>query len=592
MKIFLALLLSIISASAATYYVDFDAGNDASAGTSTGAAWRTIPGTRTTAGTAYLRSAWGPFDGSTKVPSGTTIQVKAGTTHTSAAGGYVWIGRDYYTETGATITIKSDSSWGTGSSATINAGGMTVGISAVLTQIDGLTFDGFNVNNSTVEGLEAKEHQGTGNPQLNTAFRNLTFFNNGTSYPNDAAGSGAGQLSLRYPSTCTVSNVVCNGNNRFINGILIGDGHKYPTGVTVQNCTSHDHQGDFATNDCGIGFKCFNSQITFKGCTSYNNLKGWDSGEDHGDQVAINVKVINSTAYSCSEGFNFNGPGASWAGAINFYLINCLSYGNTNKGTRTYAGPYNLYIVNSVFDNNGFGDSQEGCNIHVTPDTSTETFQIRTYLYNNISRRPTGSALFVPFASASNNLTVDSDYNSWQQNSSEYFCRWGYYGGQTIDFSYGSNGPGRSSGNWYSYYGNSSTALPSGVGHFHNDSHSKGTLSTVTNLPSLNSSYQLTASYAGLNLSSKSWYVSEMGIDRVGNARSSWDMGMNDVTGAVVVPVTSSPTRRAISATEVKSITDAMAMLNPVPTNAFWKWLVDAKAVLGNIYWPSVQMNQ
>ncbi len=49
------------SAWAATFYVDPVAGNDANPGTSQTAAWKTIPGTRTSSNSGFVSSSWGPI---------------------------------------------------------------------------------------------------------------------------------------------------------------------------------------------------------------------------------------------------------------------------------------------------------------------------------------------------------------------------------------------------------------------------------------------------------------------------------------------------------------------------------------------------
>lgn len=75
-----ASLLVGSTAVAATYYVDPRAGSDANAGTSQDKPWATIPGTRNTANTALLRSAWGAIDGTAgrKIACGDTILLKGG----------------------------------------------------------------------------------------------------------------------------------------------------------------------------------------------------------------------------------------------------------------------------------------------------------------------------------------------------------------------------------------------------------------------------------------------------------------------------------------------------------------------------------
>lgn len=547
MRFFAILFLYVQFCGAATYYIDFDAGSDANDGASTSTPWRTIPGTYDTGGAAYTNATYGSFTTSAKIPAGTILQIKAGTTHDSDYG-QIYVQRDYYSELGGNITIRADSSWGTGETARINASGMTVGISALLIQIDGVTVKNLVIDNCTKEGLQAKEHQGSGLGLTNSFYYSLSFSNNGTSYATDAAGAGAGQLSLRWPVGAVVSNCVFNGNQRYINGLLLGDDHKYPTNVTVLSCTSTNHKGDVVGNDAGIGFKSFNSFVTFSNCYSAFNLKGWDNGEAHGDGYPINVKVVACTATRNYQGVNFNTVGyAGYSGAVNFYLINSLSVSNTDKGMRAYAGPFNLYVVHNVFDNNGGGDTvSEGCNFYFTADDQYETNAIVVRAYNNIMRRAGASQMVVPYGIATNQVTLDSDYNSYEQRASELFCRWNFYQAPDKDYSYGVNGPGKASGEWYTEYQTTTTVPYRGTGHYHCDGNSKGTSATDTTLPSFVDAsalnYVMTATYSGTDLSGKAWYVSEMGIDRNGRARSGWDMGAYEyvpesaVVGAVVAP--------------------------------------------------------
>lgn len=536
---FAAWLNFVVPLHAATYYVDFDAGNDASAGTSTGTAWQTIPGTRTTVGSAYLRSAWGPFNGSNKVPSGSTIQVKAGGSHISAAGGYIWINADYYQLTGGTVVIQSDGTWGTGTSATIDASGMTIGIAAMLIQVDGVTVRGLNINNSPIQGIQAKEKQGSGDALANLTFDRLTFFNNGTSLASDGAGAGSGQLTIRRATSCVVSNVTLNGDNNFINGIVAGDTGK-TVSATISACTAYNHQGN---NDCGIGFKAFNSQITYSGCISTANYKGFDLGEQSGAGANILYKVINSSARTNTYGINFNSAAGAYAGSVTWYAINNFITDNTTAGMNTYAAPHTLYVVNNVFDNNGLNPSgtplYNAAHLITTPNTELDASTILVYVFNNIFRgqkQGTGNTrtavILNKYMGAANDYTLTCDYNSYQQSGANtVLAVWsGYYGPGATTFDFGSNGPGHASGNWYSWYANSTTIPAAGTGHFRNDANSKGTGCLDTSFPTFNSKYELASNYPGRNLSTEAWYIAEMGLDRAGRQRVSWDMGAFDGT--------------------------------------------------------------
>ena len=282
------------TAFAATYYIDFDNGNDTNSGLTRTSALKTIPGTVTsstidTSTITYLNSSWGPFSTASKVPPGTVFKLKRGTAYSIQDGGYIWIRSDHYQPATASNPIKfeADLEWGTGP-VTFDGQGMSIPIALFIIQNDGINFDGkspggIDIRNSTNEGVQVKEYP-SGLAVQDCAFKNMKFFNNGTSFRSDSAGSGAGQLNLRKVTGCLVDLVEFDGNKsatplHYINGLLAGDNYKTVQNLVVSNSSAHDHLGDPEDNDSGIGFKVLNGQATFKNITSYNNLKGFDLGE-------------------------------------------------------------------------------------------------------------------------------------------------------------------------------------------------------------------------------------------------------------------------------------------------------------------------
>lgn len=101
----LAALLLASRVGATTFYVDPATGNDANAGTSTGAAWRSPPGTRLPGNTDYWGAfgLWGSISQSNKIKCNDIILLKGGSTQTSTQGGAWLISPDYYTR-GCTAT--------------------------------------------------------------------------------------------------------------------------------------------------------------------------------------------------------------------------------------------------------------------------------------------------------------------------------------------------------------------------------------------------------------------------------------------------------------------------------------------------------
>lgn len=117
----------------ATFFVDPSAGNDSNAGTSQGTAWATLPGWGST-------TTHGAFTSSNKIPVGSIIEIKAGTTLT----GQRWVLNSTYFAQPANnaqrVTIQVSSSWGSGnfvinglgaSVPAFNAGIQQVGLSYI-----------------------------------------------------------------------------------------------------------------------------------------------------------------------------------------------------------------------------------------------------------------------------------------------------------------------------------------------------------------------------------------------------------------------------------------------------------------------------
>jgi len=273
----------------------------------------------------------------------------------------------------------------------------------------------------------------------------------------------------------------------------------------------------------GIGFKAQNSQVTYKNVASHDNDKGFDSGEESADlSWDIVYKLIDCQAYSnATLGAGFSVTSASRTGAANFYTINSIFRDNSGPGIKAYAGPYNIHIIHSVFDNNDV-------NLLTHPDGIGDTQSINARIYNSIFYKPgggDGNTSTAYWSDAASRYVRYSDYNTYIQTGSEYFSMWGNYGGgsDVYNFSYGGNGPGHASGTWYNWKS------------WHNDANSKGTGADDGTLPPFkdgaNHDYRLTTRYPGMDLSSVAWYISEMGLDRNGVKRTSWDIGPYEYLG-------------------------------------------------------------
>ena len=542
----LALLILVtcaqLAGAAVNLYVDFDGGSDAAAGTSTGTAFRTIPGTYDAAGVALLQTYWGAYSNANRIPDNTTIWVKSGTVHDSGSGGYCWMAgssASVYTDGCTNIVIKTDTSWGDGTPAVLDGSGITVGISLLLIQTDGVAVRGITFRDSDQAAIQAKE-KGDGSALTNLIFADLILTNNGVSYADDLAGSGDGQINVRRGQTVIVSNCLFYGASRFINGLLLGNTGKEVLDYQLLDSIARDHNGDTVDNDCGIGFKLINTRGFSRNCQSFDNLKGWDVGEQNGVGMISNV-VYNCAALRNYWGINYNGPAAAYAYPIRSFTFNNVIVSNLYNGLNIYSGPFKSYLVNNTIIYNGFARHTNGggsdnslynvAQITINPNDSPDTNEIEFVALNNVLHEsPTNATTFLnKYGSYSNWFTTTIDFNSYQSYAGTYFAIWDAYVGGDV-YAYVTHGPGRTSGNWYSYYYNDATPPALGTGHYHNDSNSKGKGCTDTTICPLDSQYVPTGSYPGTNYSSASWFLPEMAYDRNGRARSEWTVGAEEVT--------------------------------------------------------------
>ncbi|MEI8139857.1 MAG: choice-of-anchor D domain-containing protein [bacterium] len=548
-NLFFALFLEVTVAQGGQYYIDFQAGNDTNSGTSSGAAWKTIPGTRNPANTADVATRWGTtFSSTLKVPAGTVFKLKSGTIcGTNNGCGMVNVSSAYYS-TGATfansILFQRDPTWGSGS-VVFDGNGVTLGSGTgwglLHVTVGGISFDGVVGVSDLYDGIIVKNSDRIGISYYANSLTEggtvqfVKFFACGKIYNATSTTASEGHLFVKYHRNGMVNTCMFDGNGNYHNGFAVSSDNRV-TDYTVSNCVAKSMTGSDVL-DCGIGFKAQNSVVTWINCTSYNNDKGFDLGENGGDSsFPINYKLIGCLSCSNQFGINLSGPdpGVQWPAGITFSLINCVVYGNVQIGSKIYAGPYNLYMVHNVYDGND-------TNLKVGPDGLDDGVKpINAYLYNNvfykgISMNILGGAWG---GTPALSYTLNADYNSYIQRASEYFCRWSYWntmppsGVNKYDFSYGANGPGHASGYWYNFYGANATDQPTNgcTGHYHCDAHSKGTGATDLTLPPFANvtghDYRLTANYAGVNLSQFPWYVPEMGVDRAGVTRTAWDIGV------------------------------------------------------------------
>lgn len=403
----------------ATYYIDFASGNDASAGTSTGSPWKTLPGTRNAGDTDYQSSSWGggTISSTNKVPAGTVFKIKSGTTHGSANGGRIEINSTFYATNagaGSPITIQRDTAWGTGA-ITFDGTGMTIGTWAALfmvnqvpyVQVSGIVTDGLVFQDSGFIGVQlygtSEASKTAGNTLAYAKLVNNSAFN----------------LMIQRVTNFSVDWVNVDGNNvknATSGGVHIGGQNDGCASGTLSNCKSYNHGvtpgATGGGTDTMIGFYMTNcTDITFTNCISYGNeCDGFDMGVVGGPPSTItnNIKFIDCVTYNNADGFGCNLD--NYAGAANFYYVNCIAY-NNNLGWDIYQGP-TAYLYNCITANNDYGiyidaPAQSNRNTSVTIKNSI--------FYKNAK----GANKTDLWCHATADLTLVSDYNHWE------------YGGQT-----------------------------------------------------------------------------------------------------------------------------------------------------------------
>jgi hypothetical protein len=575
--IFLVFLLLVIfsqSANAVTYYIDFDNGNDSASGTSSTTAWKTIPGTRTTNNSTWRSTSWGgqTIDANHKVPAGTIFKLKSGSVHDASDGGQILISSTFYhsnytLENPVLFQRDTTPNWGNGGAVIFDGAGfyMTAaqaayaGFGVIHMQVGGVCFDGvtsngIEVRNGPNSGISS--YANGGGQIVGTNLSYIKFFNNGTTIANDTEGASQGQLLIHYADGGTIRHCNFDGNNRYGCGIMAGETTTPTiTNLTIDHCVVYNHKGD---DDAGIGIKTVSAQATISNCEMYNNFKGSDNGAKKTGFNPVLKFINNYVHHNVESGLNGNGAAAiNLSNVMNMYLINNIIVDNGVQGSYFYDGAMNLYLFGNLFANNGtIGSSYYGrANLKVSNNVSPpEGAPISIYLYNNIFYKPdpgaNSSNIDVPlwrrFTAPISGLSISSDYNAWVQNSSEYFSNWGSLSGsdETVNFSYGVDGPGHTTGKWYNWYGGSAMPPASGaLGHFHQDVHSKGTGAADSTLPKFKDysarNFELTEPYSGVNLLTKfgqsSWYISEINFDRSGKLRSTWDIGPYDYKTPVPV---------------------------------------------------------
>ena len=407
---------------AAVFYVDFNGGNDASSGTNTAAAWKTIPGCRKTDNSGYVSTAFGGTVftyNANKVPAGTTFKLKCGTSFN----GWIQIDSLWYADgTSANpITIQTDTNWGSGS-ITVQGAGATVpdyrGLinidSRKYLKIDGMRSSGIIVTNCHWNGVRAYDTGTNGlvlrNLELGNAPHALVgVFSSDAAVPlyysdvtidglivHDGTGT-ADTDSLIYGSWWNgfvITNCTCYNSAIGSDGIHVESSHY----GWILNCTIYDcgEQGIDLSRNGSYKTRDDSSYITVRDCIAYNN---YDNNFDHNSGthhvVWLNCFAFRTThAESGSPNFNVHQgtAGPNW-------WINCsscrsfdrgFSFGWSGNPWNIPSGVYTQRLINcaSSLDSTYSTVGSRGGSVWIDADTAngcTSAWQIVNCVLNTTS---------------------------------------------------------------------------------------------------------------------------------------------------------------------------------------------------------------
>jgi hypothetical protein len=321
-KLILAILASCPLVATAAYYVDYSAGNDSAAGTSTGTAWKHLPGDPSATGNASSASG---ITG--------TIYLKGGVTYALSTLTGLTIDSSHYNNNGP-VTFTSGTNvnnWGVGTSSIDGAG-----VASMLMTI--------TINNATFRGLNM------GNTIWDSS--------------NDAAVLIDGCVSNVF-DTCTVHDCGTNSSSAHCDGFGPHGNSPYASYHTITNCSIHDvTQKGIETYRAG--HNTFVNNIIWN-CTDHDIVCSSDGNRVYGN-ILSNACV---PVWLCSQkapGFGLKIDVGSTSGTSNGNLVynnifthcpyGAISIDNVEGHTTGFCD--NNLIANNTFIDIGSGGQYAG----------------------------------------------------------------------------------------------------------------------------------------------------------------------------------------------------------------------------------------
>ncbi len=410
----LGFVLPSAGALAATYYVDPSSGNDTNPGTSQSSAWKTIPGTRTTSDSGFLRNAWGSISSGNKISAGDTIYLKAGTSHTSANGGRIVMDSTFYNNgtSGSPIKVLVSPTWGSGN-FTVDGSGISIPtyFGLVYTRISYLTLSGASASRRLVvkdgsvsEGYNVLIYGKSG---AHTKGVRLEYA--------DISNGPLGNVGVGYSDGGVIKNALIHNASQ--SGIHLGLAADIPNyGWLLEDLDIYDNGlTSSGTENLPHGLQIVGSfDVTVRRVKSHGNRRdGFDFGTAaYNNAGSMSAIVIDSASYNNGEdGFGVNGG----TGSVDVDYVNVIAFNNSVSGWQIYDGP-NIGIYHSVAHSNGSNPSFGG-NILTYTDGGYPPPKIT--LRNNIFYKPKKFAQIGSYNSPGGNPIISSDYNIYVPRSSD-----------------------------------------------------------------------------------------------------------------------------------------------------------------------------
>lgn len=393
-----------------TYFVDPSAGNDSNAGTSTGAAWATLPGWGST-------TTHGAFTSGNKIPVGSVIEIKAGTTLT----GQRWIVNSTYfaqpANSGQRITVQVSSSWGSGNfvidgtGATVPAfnGGIQIASMSYITITGADATRRFVWKNYTApSGMLWYQGSGTEGNSTRDSFNELKWFevHHCTGYGLDNYFNADYLYQDGLAHDCGAVEGQPAGKS---SGIILGDtadgaGER---GI-IRRVRSYNNGLAATANDGSVSFgiqQTGGKSLRYEDCEwDHNGRDGSDNGRADNAGNSDITFVNNFSHDNGEDGFGLNsGP----TGTVTAIHINTTSCRNGQANWTTYDGAH-VELYNCL----GFGGTMFHAFVSTPAFSPVPTIKTRNCYFR------TSGLMFHYYQPTNGRPTIDTDYCLWVPNAS------------------------------------------------------------------------------------------------------------------------------------------------------------------------------